>query len=92
MLQKWEKYEKDFIIQCHKEFNAKEIGEKLERSEMSIRSMALRLGVRFGGSKAWTKEECDLFDKYTNNQIIRMTGRSRRSVESKRYSYQSIGD
>lgn len=91
MLQKWEKYEKDFIIECHKDFTVKEISEKLERSEMSIRRMAFRLGVRFGRSQFWTGEECELFDKYTNSQIMRMTGRSKRSVESKRYSYQSIG-
>lgn len=85
-MEKWAKYEKDFIIECHKDFTAKEMGAKLERSEMSIRRMAFRLGVRFGKSQFWTREECELFDEYTNAQIMRMTGRSKCSVESKRYS------
>lgn len=90
MQQKWEDYEKDFIIECHKDFTAKEIGAKLDRSEMSIRRMAFRLGVRFGRSQFWTKEECKLFKEYTNTQIMRMTGRSKCSVESKRSSLMGI--
>ena len=85
-MEKWVKYEKDFIIDCHKDFTAKEIGAKLDRSEMSIRRMAFRLGVRFGNSQLWTREECQLFDEHTNAQIMRMTGRSKCSVESKRHS------
>ena len=90
--QMWERYEMDFLIEVASTMTLKEISEKLERTEGAIKNKASYLGITILSTKGWnpwTPEQTALFGTHSDKEISLITGRSLRSVCSKRYQLKS---
>ncbi|RJT47196.1 hypothetical protein [Rahnella woolbedingensis] len=86
--QMWERYEMDFLIEVASTMTLKEISEKLERTEGAIKNKASYLGITLLSAKAWspwTPEQAALFSTHSDKEISLITGRTVKSVCSKRY-------
>ncbi|WP_159282161.1 hypothetical protein [Rahnella variigena] len=86
--QMWERYEMDFLIEVASTMTLKEISEKLERTEGAIKNKASYLGITLLSAKAWspwTPEQVALFSTHSDKEISLITGRTVKSVCSKRY-------
>ena len=87
--QSWERYELDFIVEVAGKMTTRNIAEKLERTESSIKNKAICLGISLAAVrevKEWMPEEVALFLSKSNKEICLITGRSQNSVANKRYT------
>lgn len=87
--QSWERYEVDFLVEVAGKMSVSEISEKLERTQNAIRNKAVYLGISLTFdriTKAWTPDESALFLSKSDKEISLVTGRTIRSVVSKRHA------
>lgn len=86
--QPWEPYEEQFLREVGGYMSRETIADKLERTPNAIKNRARMLGVSLASERittAWKPEETALFDSHSDKEISQITGRSARSVASKRY-------
>lgn len=86
--QPWERYELDFLAEVAGTMTLKEVAEKLERTQGSVKNKAMYLGITLfpaKGWQSWTPEHTALFSSHSDKEISLLTGRSIRSVCAKRY-------
>lgn len=87
--QPWERYELDFLAEVAGTMTLKEVAEKLERTQGSVKNKAMYLGITLFSAKgwqSWTPEHTALFNSHTDKEISLITGRSPRAVATKRYN------
>lgn len=87
--QTWERYELDFIVEVASTMTLKEIADKLERTQDSVKNKATYLGITIHSAKGWnpwTPEQSELFSSHSDKEISLITGRSERAVATKRYN------
>lgn len=86
--QPWQRFEMDLLIEQAETKSASEIAKTLGRTPDAVRCKANYFGlqlVTIHNMKAWQPDEISLFHTHTDKEISLITGRSVKSVCSKRY-------